>query len=290
MPGLGALAENGIDQKARDHNQNSQKRLQRPVNQKIVHHEGGHEQENHRSDRVSPGTIGPRQVGPGDAQLDDAQHGEERAEQQPELDEIEHGLETAGEQHQAGDRELEKDGIGRRAMGRFAGEYPQRRDVFPHRHHDARADPHHRADGRYKANADHRADDAAADFAEDVAARDAGDIELPGQLVDRRGVEKHGVQGDIQHENDQRPRQQRARQVLLRGMHLADDVGRSIPPGERIHHEYQPDRERRAGDMAEVGCRRRERDRLRRADDKSRDQEGDDQHDLQDGRDQLKSA
>jgi len=39
------------------------------------------------------------------------------------LDEIQHSLETAGEQHQAGDRELEEDGIGRRATGRFAGEY-----------------------------------------------------------------------------------------------------------------------------------------------------------------------
>ena len=270
---IGPLAENGINQKARNHDQGTQKRLQRPLRQKIVHHEGGHEQENHRRDRVSPGAIGPRQLGLGDAQLDDAEHGEERAEQQRELDEIEHRLETAGEQHQVGDRELEQDGIGRRAPGRFAGEHPQRRNVLAHRHHHARADPHHRADRGYQPDADHGADDAAADIAEDIAAGDAGDVELAGQLVDRRGVEEHRIQRDIQHQHDQRSRQQRARQVLLRGAHLADDVGRGVPAGERIHHEHQPDRERRAGDMGEVGSRRRERDRLRRADDKSRDQE-----------------
>ena len=66
-----------------------------------------------------------KQFGLSEAQLDDAEHGEERAEQQRELDEIEHGLETAGEQHEVRDRKLEKDGIGRRSAGRFAGEYPQ---------------------------------------------------------------------------------------------------------------------------------------------------------------------
>ena len=49
-----------------------------------------------------------------------------------------------------------------------------------------------------------------------IAAGDAGDVELPGQLVDRRGVQEHRVERDIQHQHDQRSRQQRARQVLLR--------------------------------------------------------------------------
>src|SRR5450432_3664705 len=68
--------------------------------------------------------TGPRQLRLRDAQLDDAEHGEERAEQQRELDEIEHGLETAGEQHQVSYRDLEQDGVGRRPVARFAGKYP----------------------------------------------------------------------------------------------------------------------------------------------------------------------
>ncbi len=135
-----------------------------------------------------------------------------------------------------------------------------------------------------------RADDAAADFAEDVAAGDTRDIELAGQFVDRRGMQEHRVERDIEHEHDQRSRQHRARQVTFRHAHLADDIGRRIPARERIHHEHKTDGERRAGDHGEVGGVRRERDRLRRADDKSRDQERNDQHDLEDGRHQLKAA
>ena len=99
-----------------------------------------------------------------------------------------------------------------------------------------------------------------------MAAGDAGNVELPGKLLDRRGVQEHRVQRHIEYQHDQRPRQQRARQVLLRRAHLADDVGGGVPPGERIHHEHEPDRERRAGDAGEVGGLRRERERLRRAD------------------------
>ncbi len=39
-------------------------------------------------------------------------------------------------------------------------------------------------------DADHGADDTAADLAEDVRAGDAGHVELAGQFVDRRGVKK----------------------------------------------------------------------------------------------------
>ena len=119
---IGPLAEDGVNQKTRNHDQHTEQRLQRPLGQEIVHHEAGHEQENQRRYRVSPGAVGPRQIGMGDAQLDDAEHGEERAEQQRELDEVEHRLEAAREQHQARDRELKQDGIGRRAAGRSAGE------------------------------------------------------------------------------------------------------------------------------------------------------------------------
>jgi len=98
---------------------------------------------------------------------------------------------------------------------------------------------------------------------------DPRDIESPGQPVDRRGVEKHRIQRDIQHQHDQRPRQHCAWQVLLRHMHLADDVGRGIPPRKRIHHEHKPDREWRTGDVAEVGNIWRKRDRLRIAEGKA---------------------
>ena len=248
----------------------------------------GHEQENHRRYRVSPGTVGPRQIGMRDAQLDHAEHGEERAEQQRELDEVEHRLEAARKQHQARDRKLKQDGVSRRAAGRPSGERPQHRNVLAHRHHDARPDPHHRADRGDQPEADHRADDAAAEFAEDVAAGNPGDVELACELVDRRGMQEHRVERDIQHQHDQRSDQHRPRHVALGQPHLADDVGRRVPSRERIHHEHEADRERRADDMGEVGGRWRKRYRLRRADHKAADQEGHDQHDLQDGRDQLK--
>jgi len=81
---------------------------------------------------------------------------------------------------------------------------------------------------RTRVRSDHGADDAAADFAEYAAAGDPRDIELPGQPVDRRGVEEHRIQRDIEHEHEQRPRQQRASSSAA-ACASRDDVGRGVP-------------------------------------------------------------
>ena len=64
-------------------------------------------------------------------------------------------------------------------------------------------------------------------------------------------------------------------------MQLADDIGRGVPAGIGIHHEYQADRERRAGDVGEVDGAWRKRDRLRRAEAKAGDDEYDNEDELQ---------
>src|SRR5215210_4085174 len=54
----------------------------------MVHHEGRHQQKNQRGYRISPRAIWPWRVWVSHAQLDNAEHGEERAEQQRKLNEI----------------------------------------------------------------------------------------------------------------------------------------------------------------------------------------------------------
>src|SRR6202140_3524751 len=83
-----------VDHKPRRHQPQAAKRLQRPIHDKIVHHEQGQREENQWRDRVTPGAVRPHQFRVGDAHLDHAQHREKRAERQAELDEIENRLET----------------------------------------------------------------------------------------------------------------------------------------------------------------------------------------------------
>src|SRR5713226_4698399 len=49
------------------------------------------------------------------------------------------------------------------------------------------------------------------------------------ELIDRRGVEKEGVQRDVQDDDDRGPDQEGARQAPLWVVHFANDVGRGIP-------------------------------------------------------------
>ena len=51
----------------------------------------------------------------------------------------------------------------------------------------------------------------------------------PASCVDRRGVEKEGIERDVEDDDDRRPGQERARQAALRVVHFADDIGRGIP-------------------------------------------------------------
>ena len=154
-----------------------------------------------------------------------------------------------------------------------AGENAQHRNVLAHGRRNPRADPHHGADRGNEAKADQRADNAAAEIAENVLARDDRDVDLSGQLLDRRGVEEERVERDVEHDDDRRADQERARQAALRIVHFADDIGRGIPARIRIHHEHEADRERRADHVGgsaaeganEIGCGVAER--------KARDQE-----------------
>src|SRR5256885_12895977 len=83
---------------------------------------------------------------------------------------------------------------------------PPRSTLFPYTTlFRPRPDPHHRRDRGDQADTDHRADDAAAELAEDVAAGDAGDVELAGQSVDRRGVQEHRVKIGRAHAELQSP-------------------------------------------------------------------------------------
>ena len=153
------------------------------------------------------------------------------------------------------DRELKQD---RRAGTPFADrarEDPQHRDVLAHRHGDARADPHHgadrgdEADGR-SAPPTMRPPTSPKMWLPAITATSS----WPASLLDRRRVEKHGVERDIEREHDQRAGEQRARQAALRVADLAGDVGRGVPARIGIHHEHEADRERRADDVAEVGA------------------------------------
>src|SRR3974390_3107499 len=85
------------------------------------------------------------------------------------------------------------------------------------------ADPHQGADRGNQPDADQRADDAAAEIAEYVLARNDGNVDLTSELGDRRGVEKQGVERDVEDDDDRCPDQQRARQAALRIVHLAGD-------------------------------------------------------------------
>ena len=95
-----------VDGEPGEHHRKTGKRLHRTVDDEIVEHESGHGEEDHRSDRIAEGAVGPRQVGMRDAQLDHAEHGEERACGEAELDEVEHRLEALGQQQHARDQEL----------------------------------------------------------------------------------------------------------------------------------------------------------------------------------------
>ncbi len=69
--------------------------------------------------------------------------------------------------------------------------------ILAHRHRHARPDPRHRADRRDKPDADERGDDAATEITEDVLSGDQRDIELSGHRLDRRRVEKDGIEDDV---------------------------------------------------------------------------------------------
>src|SRR5580692_6070739 len=73
-------SERIVDYKPRRHQPQAAKRLQRPIDDKIVHHEQGQTEENQRRNRVAPGTVWPHQFRVGDAHLEHPQHGEKRAE------------------------------------------------------------------------------------------------------------------------------------------------------------------------------------------------------------------
>src|ERR1700723_2047864 len=90
-------SERIVDYKPRRHQPQAAQRLQRPIDDKIVHHEQGQTEENQRRNRVAPGTVWPHQFRVGDAHLDHPQHGEKRTERQPELDDSEDPLKTLGQ-------------------------------------------------------------------------------------------------------------------------------------------------------------------------------------------------
>src|SRR5579862_8411577 len=48
-----------VDHKPRRHQPQAAKRLQRPIHDKIIHHEQGQREENQRRDRVTPGAVRP---------------------------------------------------------------------------------------------------------------------------------------------------------------------------------------------------------------------------------------
>src|SRR3984957_11450623 len=98
-------SERIVDYKPCRHQPQAAKRLQRPIDDKIVHHEQGQTEENQRRNRVAPGTVWPHQFRVGDAHLDHPQHGEKRTERQAELEEIEHRLKTLSQQQQVRDQE-----------------------------------------------------------------------------------------------------------------------------------------------------------------------------------------
>src|SRR5580698_10845531 len=106
-------SERIVDYKPRRHQPQAAKRLQRPIHDKIVHHEQGQTEENQRRNGVAPGAVRPHQFGVGDAHLDHAQDREKRAERQAELDEIEHRLKALSQQQEVRDHELKGD-CGRR--------------------------------------------------------------------------------------------------------------------------------------------------------------------------------
>src|SRR5215472_8811148 len=63
-----------INDKARRHQCQAAERLQRPIHDKIVHHEGRQRQESERRDWIAPGTIRPCQIRMRDPHLDHAQY------------------------------------------------------------------------------------------------------------------------------------------------------------------------------------------------------------------------
>ncbi len=166
-------------------------------------------------------------------------------------------------------------------LRRSAGEYPQHRDVLAHRGRNSGADPHHGADRRNEADADQRADDAAAEVAEYVLAGDDRNVDLTRQLSDRRAVKKQRVQRHVQNDDDRRADQQGARHAALWIVHFAHDIGRGIPARIRIHHEDEADREGCADHMGRIGRGRYERDRLRCRECKSCDQQRENESHLQ---------
>ena len=101
-------------------------------------------------------------------------------------------------------------------------------------------------------------------IAEDMAARNAGDLSWPASCH-RRGHE--GKPRSAPHKAPARSAFPSAARAAgsLRHPHLADDVGRGVPARERVHHEDQADREWRARHLPEIGRGRREGDRLRRS-------------------------
>ena len=162
-----------------------------------------------------------------------------------------------------------------------AREDTQQGHVLAHRHRDARADPHQRADARDQAGADQGADEAPAGLAEDVPPRDHGDLDLSREFGQRRRVEEHRVQRDVEPDHQAGPDEQRPGQAVGRIGQIADDVGRRVPARIGVHHEYEAHGEAGAEDLRRVEGARREADRLVAAGGEARDDERHDQRELQ---------
>ena len=279
-----------VDQQAGQHDPHAYQCLPRLLAQEVDHHEERHGQKKERRQRIGPHPVGARQVRPGAAQDDDPEHGQKGAKRQAELHELHQGLEGVRPKHGRGDESLHENGGRGHAAARLARQDRQQGKVLAHRHGHPRADPHHGADGGDEADADERADDASAGIAEDLLAGNEPDVELARQLGDRRGVEEHGVEGDVEHGHGRHGDQHRQRQVPARVADLAGDVGGGVPAGIGVHDEEQADEERRAHDVAEVCGRGRKRDGLALAERQAGDDENQDQRHLQQGGQVLEHA
>src|SRR5262249_18046732 len=117
-----------------------------------------------------------------------------------------------------------------------------------------------------------------------------GNVDLSDQLINRGRVDKDRIKSNVEHRDDQRSGEQRARQTPMRFADFSADVGSRVPAGIRIHHKHQADRERGAHDLRQGGGAWSKRNRLRAAEHKTRDQKRDDEQQLENRPNVLKGT
>ena len=130
----------------------------------------------------------------------------------------------------------------------------EERSVLGHGVIDARADGHHRVHGRHQRQRHQRAENAGDLRAEQARGGERSHRQLSLQVFERRGVDEHEVQSDVERRHQNGSHRQRQRQRSRGLLQLFGDIGGRVPAAIGHIDEEQTDHKLR-GDGTGGGAR-----------------------------------